>query len=182
MPACSFSSPLTPDSSQATTSPLRSSPARGDRITTFTPESACRNTRARSGLATLELIDQHQAHHAPDGFGVVAMRDDFGLRFLVFDEVREDRIEYIVRRQRILVGLVVAQFRRWRAFDHGWRDSPTPLALDPVAPLRQPIDDGLVDIFQRRVGAAHIAVQSGIADRHLALVAGGKQQAAMLVR
>ena len=40
--------------------------------------------------------------------------DDFSLRLFQFDEAFEDRVEHFVRRQRILIGLVLTQLgRRW---------------------------------------------------------------------
>ena len=51
-----------------------------------------------------------------------------------------------------------------------------------VAPSRERVDLGLVHVFQHRVAAAHVAVERGVADRHLRLVAGRDEQLAELVR
>ena len=51
----------------------------------------------------------------------------------------------------------------------------------PVAPPREAEDVRLVNVLEHRVAATHIAVQGGVADRHLRLVAGGKHHVAQFV-
>ena len=50
-----------------------------------------------------------------------------------------------------------------------------------VAPARQVIDLGLVEVLHRIEAAVHVAVERGVADRHLRLVAGGHHHGAELV-
>ena len=56
-------------------------------------------------------------------------------------------------------------------------------AIGPVAvaPARQREARRLVGVLQHRIAARHVAVERGIADRHLALVAGGQQHVAEAV-
>jgi hypothetical protein len=61
-----------------------------------------------------------------------------------------------------------------------WRPS-VPGGHVGVAPAGKREDGGFVDILQHRIAAAHIAVERGVADRHLGFVAGGQQHMAELV-
>src|ERR1700761_2216821 len=98
-------------------------PSRGNGITTLAPKRARGHARTRCGLATLELVEQHEANHAAHRVGMETLRGDFRLRLLAFDEARENRIQLVVRWQRILIGLVVAQFGGRRTINHGGRNS-----------------------------------------------------------
>ena len=87
------------------------------------------------------------------------------------------RVEHVVGRQRVLVGLIRAQLGGRRLGDRRLRNDPPGRAeravgVMRVAPSRQRVDLGLVDVLQHRVAAAHVAVERGVADRHLRLVAG----------
>jgi len=105
-----------------------------------------------------------------------------------FDVAHQNAIEHVVRGQRILIGLIRAQFGRRRPLDHCTRNDftfPRSRAPSPesrfIPPPRQPVHLRLVNVLQRRIRAAHVAVQRGVPDRHFALVAGGEQQRAALV-
>ena len=50
-----------------------------------------------------------------------------------------------------------------------------------VAPGAQPVDQRLGHVLDDGEPAGRVAVQGGVADRHLALVAGGEHQPAQLV-
>ena len=78
-----------------------------------------------------------------------------------------------------------AQFGRGRAVDHAFRDHHPAIrriAPEGVAPARERVHLGLVQVLDRRIAAAHVAVDRRVADGVFALVAGGEQQAAELVR
>ena len=96
-----------------------------------------------------------------------ALRDYFLRTEIALDVGFENRIQHIVRRQRILVGLVFAELRRWRARDDALRNH----AAETVAVSREAIDERLADVLQNRKSAGHVAIERGIADRHLGLVA-----------
>lgn len=68
--------------------------------------------------------------------------------WLLVDVAQQDRVQHVVGRQRILVGLVLAQFRRRRPRDHGRRDDRG--AGNRVAPAREREHLGLV---QALIGA-----------------------------
>ena len=51
-----------------------------------------------------------------------------------------------------------------------------------VAPARQRVDLHLVEVLDRVEAAIHVAIERGVADRHLALVAGGDHHRTELVR
>ena len=50
-----------------------------------------------------------------------------------------------------------------------------------VAPARQIVDLGLVEVLHRIEAAVHVAIERGVADRHFRLVAGGHDHGAELV-
>ena len=86
----------------------------------------------------------------------------------------------------ILVGLVRPQLRGRRLRDDVLRDhAPVrperAVGLPLIAQPRQPIDLRLVEVLTPDVAAAHVAVERGVADRHLRLVAGRHQHRAELV-
>ena len=95
-------------------------------------------------------------------------------------------VEHVVGGERVLIGLVGAQLRARRLVDdrfgnHRPLRSLEPLHPAPVAPARHLEHGGLVDVLQDRIAAAHVAVERGVAHRHLRLVAGGEHHVAELV-
>ena len=108
---------------------------------------------------------------------------------LALDKTLEDCIEHVISRQRILIGLVVAQLGRRRPIDHDRWNDPARL-LDAfalaiglrIAPARERKNLGLVDILERRITTAHVAVNRRVSDGHLALVTRRQQHATELVR
>ena len=127
----------------------------------------------------LPLADPDQAQHAVDGGGVETGAHNLVARLFLIDMTQQDRIEHVVRRQRIHIFLVLAQLGGRRPADDCRRNHRR--TANRIAPARQCKDFGLVQVFDRRVAAAHIAVNGGIADRILAFIAGGKQQPAKFV-
>ena len=116
----------------------------------------------------------------------MAARDDVIDRHLVLDEAFEDVVEDRIGRQRILVGLVGPQFRRWCLVDDVLRDDHAGRPQRAgrrvrIAPARQRIDLHLVEVLDRVEPAIHVAVERRIADAHLALVAGRDDHRAELV-
>ena len=62
------------------------------------------------------------------------------------------------------------------------RPGMTSRPSDRVAPAREAVDPGLGHVAKRGEAADHVPVEGGVADRDLALVAGGQHQAPELVR
>src|SRR6185503_10106754 len=89
-------------------------PARGDRIATVAAEAAWRDPDADRALPALVFADLDQLDHALHRFRRQAHRDDLGRAHVALDVRFEDRIELVVRRKAVLVGLVGAQLRRRR--------------------------------------------------------------------
>ena len=117
----------------------------------------------------------------------MAAREDVVDVFFKVHEAAQDIVQHRIGRQGILVLLVRAQLGRGRLGDDPLGDHiavPHQRAGRHVgiAPFRQFKDFRLVEILQRIVAAAHVAVERRVADRHLALVAGGHDHVAELVR
>src|SRR5947208_2868589 len=92
-------------------------PRRSDRVPPILAEAARRDADADGRLPALVLVDLDQPHHLRDMFGGQPAGDDLG-RAQVFLDVRfENRIEHIVGRQAVLVGLLEPQLRRGRSRD-----------------------------------------------------------------
>src|SRR5438552_933620 len=77
---------------------------------------------------------------------------------------------------------------RRRLYRRAWRsDPPLPAVRDrrgvalPVAPPRELVDERLRYVLDRGEAAGHVAVQRGVADGELALVAGREHERAELV-
>src|SRR5262245_47542941 len=92
----------------------------------------------------------------------------------------QDRVEDIIRRQRVMICLVVAQFGRRRAPDDVFGDDRFTRA--PVDVFREFVNQRLRHVLESRASARHVAVKRLIADAGLALVAGRKDQRAEFVR
>ena len=141
------------------------------RLVTFRPRAACLRLYSVRSTRRMTLL-----HH----LGVEAGGDDLvGAQFFL-DVPVEDRLQHVVGRQRVLVGLVGAQLGRRRLGDGVAGMISRPALLVDV--LGQLVDRGLGHVADDRQPAAHVAVERAVADGQLALVAGGQQQAAELVR
>src|SRR5690606_15091020 len=77
-----------------------------DRVTALATECTARHLRPGRGLVALPLAHAHQVQHPVDRVGGEPGRGDLLARLLQVDVARQDRIEHVVRRQRILVLLV----------------------------------------------------------------------------
>ena len=124
------------------------------------------------------LAEVDEAGDAGDGVGIKAVADEVGGGPLVFDIGLDDSVEEFVRRERVLVGLVLAELGAGRLFDgvDGDEDS---VAVDvarefPDAPFGK-VGDG-------SECAAHVAIEGAVADGELGLVASGEQQGVVVVR
>ncbi len=158
----------------------------GDGIAAVAAEGAARDLDPGRRLAALVF---GAVEHAPDVAHhrlVMAARDDLGHRHLALDQALQDVVEHLVGRQRVLVGLVGLQLGARRLGDDALGHDPArsaPAAPRPVlvAPARQREHRHLVDVLQHRVAAAHVAIERGIARRHLRLVAGRQHHPAEFV-
>ena len=101
-------------------------------------------------------------------------------RAVELDVRLEHLVERGIRRQRVLVELVGPELGARRPLDDRHRDEL------PAGPLVQmpgePEDVRLVDVLDQRESAGQVAVESGVADRELRLVAGRDHEPAELVR
>jgi hypothetical protein len=73
-------------------------------------------------LAPLVFIDLDQARNPLHVFLPIAGCQDFGDALVFFHLHLHDPVQYLVRRQRILIGLVGPQFGRRRARQNALRD------------------------------------------------------------
>ena len=82
-----------------------------DRITAVAAEIAERYLHAGRGLPALVFGEIEHALDPQHGIAIDALCDDVGNRPFMLDEFFQNPVEQFVRRQRILIGLVFAQFR-----------------------------------------------------------------------
>src|SRR3990170_834502 len=134
---------------------------------------------ARRGLPPLVLA---QVDHAGDLFYQLpfkAQRDYLLYRFVVFDIGLQHLIEYIIRRQGVLVGLVGAKLGSGGLCENALGDKSFsgPAVYLPA----DRVHERLRHIFYHGKAACHVAVEGRVADAHLALVAGRKDEPAELV-
>ena len=93
-------------------------------------------------------------------------RHDLACVEVLLDVGRQDRVEHVVRRQRVLVELVGAQLGRGRTVDgRGGDQLPSGLL---VAPAHEPVDPALEHVLEHREAAGHVPVERGVAHRQLA--------------
>src|SRR5579875_420541 len=133
-----------------------STPCVGDGIAPLAAERAGRDARTRRGLPALEFGGVHHLHHALHGVGIETGGDDFLARLRAFDAALENGVEHVVGRQRILVGLVGAQFRRRRPSHDRARDD----LANAFPESRGPGNSPLQRLALRAIGYADI--RSGI--------------------
>ena len=101
-------------------------------------------------------------------------RDDRRDRRVVLDVALEDRVEYVVGRQALVVALVGSQLGRRRLFEHvGGNDVATGAF---VAPTGEREHERLGNVADHREPTGRVAVQRGVADGDLALVAAGQHR------
>ncbi len=121
------------------------------------------------------MLDHLQ--HPHHGRTIETEPGNFVHRHVFLDKRLEDRVEDRVIGQRVAVLLVWPEFggrlARYGALGDG--------LTQRVAITREPVDQRLAAVLDRRKTARHVAVQRRITDRHLALVAGRQQHAARLV-
>src|SRR5215472_16821546 len=146
-----------------------------DRVAAVAAEILQRHLDAGRRLPALVLGKMQHALDLHDCLAVEAFRHDLGDRLLALDQTFEDLIEHIVRRQRVLVGLVLAQLRAGRTrenavWDHRAVGTSRAIGLPGVAQPREPIDLGLVEILDRIETAVHVAIERGVADRHFRFI------------
>jgi len=110
--------------------------------------------------------------------GREALRDNFSGTLIALDVRLENRIEHIVRGQRILIGLMFTQLRRRRARDDAFRDN----ASEAVAIACETVDERLADVLQNGEAAGHVTVERRITDGHLGFVSRRQHDRAELVR
>src|SRR5687767_2017364 len=87
---------------------------RRDRIAPLAAEGAARDFRPRRRLLPLPFAGADQVQHALYGLALEACRDDLLARLLLVDMAQQDRVQHLIRRQGILVRLVLAQLGRRR--------------------------------------------------------------------
>ena len=107
-----------------------------------------------------------------------ALRDELLAVEVVLHVAAQDRVERVVGRQRIRVELVRAKLGGGRAIDDRLGDRPAVA----VAPARERVDERLLDVLDHSEAAGKVAIERGVADRHLRLVAGRQHEPAELVR
>ena len=122
------------------------------------------------------------AVNQPDGFADGGFAESGGEHFgdahIFFDIGFENRVEHIIRRERVAVFLVGPQFGGRRALNGGRRNDDALL----VAPAAEIEYQRFRNVFDDGEAAGHIAVERAVAGGELALVAGGEHQPAELVR
>src|SRR3954452_21304381 len=158
-------------------------PAVGDRQTPIPAERLQRDLRSRCRLPALELGDVHQPEDLGHHLRVVAALEQLGHPQVAVDVVGDHRVELLVGGERVAVLLPGGELRRRRLVDRVLRDrlGLAPVAGVPVAPAGQLPDQRLGHVLDRREATGRVAVERGVPDRHLALVAGRQQQVPVLV-
>ena len=116
--------------------------------------------------------------------------DDLLDGVVLLDVGLQDRVEDVVGRQGVGVLLARPQLRRRRLGERRLRDHRAQdrrvhrvgQAGRGVAPAGELVDQRLGDVLDHGEAAGHVAVERRVADRVLALVAGGQDDVAVLVR
>jgi hypothetical protein len=81
-----------------------------DRHSPVASEGARRDFDPGRGLSALVLVEVDLPDDPADGLFVVAFGDDRFEAQILLDVKFQDRVEDVIRRQRVLIGLVVAKF------------------------------------------------------------------------
>src|SRR5689334_17793090 len=87
-------------------------PRRRDRITPVLAEATRRDANSDRGLASLVFVYFDEAHDFADMFRHKTLSNDFRWAQVALDVSLEDGVKDIVRRQRVLVGLIRTKLRR----------------------------------------------------------------------
>ena len=146
-------------------------------LVSLTPGAACRRLySASSSSFSTRLTSARSKRPCPRS--TISATDSSSSTSPV-EHLVEDRIG----RQRVLVGLVGPQFGARRLVDDRLRDHVAMRAERAVghvriAPVGELVDLHLEEVLDRIEAAVHVAIDGGVADRHLGLVAGGQQHRA----
>ena len=98
---------------------------------------------------------------------------------IALDVRPQNRIKDLVVGERLIVALVGFEFGRWRLGEHSGRDDRSTGNL--IAPGAQVVDGEFPDIANDGECAGGVAVERGVADRCLGLVAGREHEPTVLI-
>ncbi len=98
-----------------------------------------------------------------DGPGRIPGSDDIVGRLEAVDVTVQDRVEEVVGRENLLVGLVGPELRRGGLREHPFGNGRVPR----VQPPGNPVDHPLRDVGNHGKSPCHISVEGGVADRGL---------------
>src|SRR5207253_11405767 len=133
-------------------------------------EGAGRDLDADGPLPPLVLVAVDHGDHPLDRLRVEAARHDVGHALVPLDVAFQDGVQLGVWRQGVLVRLVRAQLGRGRPREDRLRDQLAPRPR--VGVLAQLVDERLRAVLDDREAPRHVAVERGVSDGDLALVAG----------
>ena len=120
-------------------------------------------------LPTLVLTSIDQSQNVLDGTGIKPGRDQVRHALIFLDIAADNGIQNVIRRQRVLVGLVGPQFGGGRSHKDALRDHW--LVALRVAPAGDLIYQGLRHVLNRGESPCHVPIQGRVADTHFTLVA-----------
>ena len=149
----------------------------GDGHASADAEGAWGDFEAGDGLGAFEFILDDAFDDPADDFFGEAEVDDLLNGELIFDEGLEDGIEDGVRGERIVIALEGFEFCAG-GFGDGVFGDDFLVAIDVVGEL---IDGGFWDIAEDGEAAAHIAVESAVADGEFAFIARGEEEMAEFI-
>src|SRR5713101_7238198 len=135
---------------------------------------------ARRRLPALVLRPVDHGDCALDDVAIEAVPGQLLQRPVVLDVLLEHLVELRIRRQGVLVELVVAQLGARRAVDDALRNQLMTGSLVEVARKLEHVR--LVDVLQEGEATGHVAVEGCVPDRELRLVTGRDEHPAELVR
>lgn len=118
-----------------------------------------------------------QPRDACDGVGLKAVSDEVFGRLFELDVGFNEEVEDLVGRERVLVGLVLAELGAGGLFD-GVDGDEDAVAVEVSRELP---DASLGEVCDGRERAAHVAVEGTVTDRELRLVACGEQEGVVVV-
>src|SRR6266851_8052838 len=116
-------------------------------------------------LAALELIRRRLdfIQNVVNQLRIVARRDDFFGRLLLFKIQLQDRIEFVIRRQRLIVKLFGREFSRRAFLDNRTRNQ---FAVAIVKP-RQLINLSFQNVADYRESTVRVAIERAVTQRQL---------------
>jgi len=133
-------------------------------VVTLSPGGACR---------LLYSFRFDLCQNIADDSGGKAVGDDFVRGHGALDVALQNAVEYVVRRQAVLVLLVRPEFGRGRLLDARARNDLAAM----IDVLGEAIHQGLRQIGEHRKPARHVAVQRAVAHGELRFIARCEQQA-----